>query len=240
VARPAELDRLLRTLAEGTGELLDADAALALPEPVGRLVLRAGTGALAKAQGESLPVHGSFCGAVLSGAGVRATSALAREPYAHATERALAAGRALGVPLAGPHGAVGLLLAVRPAGAAPFGDAELAAAAQLAPFAAAALAGARAYAEQRTPAPRGGLPAAALVRAVRHELNNPLSVVAGTVHLMEASVAAGDLRGLSRSLRLMRDASDRLRDLSARIGRLERAPECGFVTEHGGLGVAAG
>ena len=88
---------------------------------------------------------------------------------------------------------------------------------------------------QREPAT---VPVAALIRAVRHELNNPLAVVAGTVHLMEASGAAEGQPELARSVQQIRDASDRLRDLSARIGLLERMPEAAFVTEGGGLGVA--
>ena len=82
------------------------------------------------------------------------------------------------------------------------------------------------------------VPVAALIRAVRHELNNPLAVVAGTVHLMEASGAADGQPELARSVQQIRDASDRLRDLSARIGLLERKPEAAFVTDSGGLGVA--
>jgi signal transduction histidine kinase len=82
------------------------------------------------------------------------------------------------------------------------------------------------------------VPVAELIRAVRHDLNNPLAVVAGTVHLMEASGAAQGTPELARSVRQIRDASDRLRDLSARIGLLERKPEAAFVTEGGGLGVA--
>ncbi|HLL82848.1 MAG TPA: histidine kinase dimerization/phospho-acceptor domain-containing protein, partial [Longimicrobium sp.] len=88
---------------------------------------------------------------------------------------------------------------------------------------------------QRDPS---AVPVAALIRAVRHELNNPLAVVAGTVHLMEASGAADGQPELARSVQQIRDASDRLRDLSARIGLLERMPEAAFVTEGGGLGVA--
>jgi signal transduction histidine kinase len=82
------------------------------------------------------------------------------------------------------------------------------------------------------------VPVAELIRAVRHELNNPLAVVAGTVHLMEASGAAEGQPEIARSVQQIRDASDRLRDLSTRIGLLERMPEAAFVTEGGGLGVA--
>lgn len=89
-----------------------------------------------------------------------------------------------------------------------------------------------------TPREPATVPVSALIRAVRHELNNPLAVVAGTVHLMEASGAADGQPELARSVQQIRDASDRLRDLSARIGLLERMPEAAFVTEGGGLGVA--
>ncbi|MBD0318989.1 MAG: GAF domain-containing protein [Gemmatimonadetes bacterium] len=93
-------------------------------------------------------------------------------------------------------------------------------------------------AAERTEREPATVPVAALIRAVRHELNNPLAVVAGTVHLMEASGAADGQPELARSVQQIRDASDRLRDLSARIGLLERKPEAAFVTEGGGLGVS--
>ena len=93
-------------------------------------------------------------------------------------------------------------------------------------------------AAERTEREPATVPVAALIRAVRHELNNPLAVVAGTVHLMEASGAAEGQPELARSVQQIRDASDRLRDLSARIGLVERKPEAAFVTEGGGLGVS--
>jgi hypothetical protein len=356
VACPAELGRLLRTLADETGALLHASATTATSEPGDLLALRAGSGILAAFEGELLPGEGSFCGAALH-RGWRETIDLAREPHAYPGEQDLGAGPALATALPAPGGPSGVLLVVRPAGAAPFSPEDRAELEMVAEFAASALAGARAFAEARArripveawrndretaawrrtydavaaetgqavfrvelatgeirwsggaawggtvtelaqrvaapdrervvraltvaggparleisasdaggrmkrfrldtfpdaaepgalagllaeaPAAGGGsaVPVAELIRAVRHELNNPLAVVAGTVHLMEASGAAEGQPEIARSVQQIRDASDRLRDLSTRIGLLERMPEAAFVTEGGGLGVA--
>lgn len=358
IACPAELGRLLHTLADETGSLLHASATVATAEPGDLLALRTGSGLLAPFEGELLPGEGSFCGAALH-RGWRETANLSREPHAYPGEQELGAGPALAAALPAPGGPSGVLLVVRPAGAAQFTPEESAELAAVAEFAAAALAGARACAEARarripvdawrndrdtaawrrtyeavaaetgqavfrvelatgeirwsaardeawgstvaglaqrvaaadrervlralsTPgasrlevsatdaagrlkryrldtfpdaaepgvvaallaeghaaAERGSLvPVAELIRAVRHELNNPLAVVAGTVHLMEASGAAEGQPEIARSVQQIRDASDRLRDLSTRIGLLERMPEAAFVTEGGGLGVA--
>ncbi|HEX8361378.1 MAG TPA: histidine kinase dimerization/phospho-acceptor domain-containing protein [Longimicrobium sp.] len=357
VACPAELGRLLRTLADETGALLHASATTATSEPGDLLALRAGSGILAPFEGELLPGEGSFCGAALH-RGWRETIDLAREPHAYPGEQDLGAGPALAAALPAPGGPSGVLLVVRPAGSPPFTAEERAELALVVEFAASALAGARAFAEARARripvdawrndrdtaawrrtydavaaetgqlvfrvematgeirwgaaggswgstvaglaqrvaaadrervvraltipggparlevsasdgsgrvkryrldtfpdaaepgtlaallaeapvAERGsGVPVAELIRAVRHELNNPLAVVAGTVHLMEASGAADGQPEIARSVQQIRDASDRLRDLSTRIGLLERMPEAAFVTEGGGLGVA--
>ncbi len=357
VACPAELGRLLRTLADETGALLGASASTATAEPGDLLALRAGSGILAPFEGELLPGEGSFCGAALH-RGWRETIDLSREPHAYPGEQDLGAGPALAAALPAPGGPSGVLLVVRPCGSSPFTPEERAELALVVDFAASALAGARAFAEararripvdawrndrdtaawrrtydavaaetgqlvfrvelatgeirwgaagkawgstvaelaQRVSAPdrervvraltvAGGparldlsatdaagrvkryrldtfpdaaepgtlaallaappaaertsaVPVAELIRAVRHELNNPLAVVAGTVHLMEASGAAEGQPEITRSVQQIRDASDRLRDLSTRIGLLERMPEAGFVTEGGGLGVA--
>ena len=356
VACPAELGRLLRTLADETGALLHASATTATSEPGALLALRAGSGILAAFEGELLPGEGSFCGAALH-RGWRETIDLAREPHAYPGEQELGAGPALATALPAPGGPSGVLLVVRPAGGAPFSPEDRAELGMVAEFAAAALAGARAFAEARArripveawrndretaawrrtydavaaetgqavfrvelatgeirwsggaswgstvaelaqrvaaadrervvraltiaggparleisasdaggrtkrfrldtfpdaaePGTLAGLiadaptsergsavPVAELIRAVRHELNNPLAVVAGTVHLMEASGAAEGQPEIARSVQQIRDASDRLRDLSTRIGLLERMPEAAFVTEGGGLGVA--
>jgi hypothetical protein len=359
IACPAELGRLLRTLADETGSLLHASATVATAEPGDLLALRTGSGLLAPFEGELLPGEGSFCGAALH-RGWRETVDLSREPHAYPGEQDLGAGPALAAALPAPGGPSGVLLVARPAGAEPFTPGESAELASVVEFAAAALAGARAFAEARarripvdawrndrdTAAwrrtydavaaetgqavfrvelatgeirwsgardgswgstvadlaqrvasadrervlraltvsggasrlevsatdPTGRLkryrldtfpdaaepgtvaallaeapaaaehgsavPVADLIRAVRHELNNPLAVVAGTVHLMEASGAAEGQPEIARSVQQIRDASDRLRDLSTRIGLLERTPEAAFVTEGGGLGVA--
>ncbi|HEY0093894.1 MAG TPA: histidine kinase dimerization/phospho-acceptor domain-containing protein [Archangium sp.] len=367
IARPAELARLLRTLADEAGSLLHASATTVTIEPGGLLALRVGSGILAPFEGELLPAEGSFCGAALRSGCIEESADLAREPHAYLGEQELGAGPALSVALPAADGICGVLLVVRPAGATPFHDEDHEALAFLADFAGAALAGAFAFAEARARhvpveawrrdretaawrrtydavsaetgralfrveletgriqwgggvealagmgaeawgdtvqswsrhvaegerervvralASEGGVsrlevtlsvsggrqkrfrldtfpdaaepgilaalltaekgrkpaatsvPVAELIRAVRHELNNPLAVVAGTVHLMEASGAAQGQPELARSVQQIRDASDRLRDLSARIGLLERMPEAAFVTEGGGLGVA--
>ena len=367
VAHPAELGRLLRTLADEAGALLAASAITATAEPGGLLALRVGSGLLAPFEGEIFPVEGGFCGAALTRGALSESVDLAGEPYVYPGEQELGAGPALAAALTASGSHVGVLLVARPAGAEAFTDTDRAALTLLAPFAGAALAGAMAFARARArrvqvdawrhgretaawrrtydtvsaetgrvlfrvelasgrihwgggveelsglpgdewgetveawsrnvaPGDRertvralaaaGGVsrlelslgmaggasrrvrldtfpdaaepgflaalltiaerterepatvPVAALIRAVRHELNNPLAVVAGTVHLMEASGAAEGQPELARSVQQIRDASDRLRDLSARIGLVERKPEAAFVTEGGGLGVS--
>ncbi|HEX2092907.1 MAG TPA: histidine kinase dimerization/phospho-acceptor domain-containing protein, partial [Longimicrobiaceae bacterium] len=115
-------------------------------------VLRAriGTGALARHEGELLPVEGSLEGrAVLAGEPQRSADLLADPRAYRPRERGLPAGPALAVPLGAPGGAVGALLLARGAGEPEFGAHEVHRMLLVAGVAASAIQNAREYERAR-------------------------------------------------------------------------------------------
>lgn len=148
VTRPAERERLFRTIVDEAAALLGpASAMLCTLEPEGdALRVRVGTGVLAKHEGELLPLEGSLEGrAVLSGEPQRAPD-LADDPHAYRPrERGLSAGPALALPLRAAGRPTGALLAARLAGAPAFDTRDAARLEMLADAAGAVLENARVY-----------------------------------------------------------------------------------------------
>ena len=79
-----------------------------------------------------------------------------------------------------------------------------------------------------------------LLGALRHEMNNPLAALVGEVQLLRRNGARREGADLDRALDAIHQASRRLCDLAERLAVLERAPEKGFITGAGGLGIAGG
>ncbi|HET8654068.1 MAG TPA: EAL domain-containing protein [Longimicrobiaceae bacterium] len=136
LARPADVDALLRAVPEQASVLLGADAAaLCLYDAdAAALEVRSATGAFVDQVGDLLPVEGSLEGRAWSTNALQVSVSLATDLRAYrAQERHLPPAPALAVPLPGRDGAIGSLLVARSrAGAAPFGEADLAVARVLA------------------------------------------------------------------------------------------------------------
>jgi hypothetical protein len=141
MARPAEQARLLQAVTEEAAALARASAALLLPEPDDRSLLRVqiGTGLLAEREGELIPVDESFAGGALREGEPRVTPDLAADRRAfRLRERDAYSGPACAVPLSHGTQRFGVLLLTREPFAAAFTSDEL----ELFSHAAAAFAGA--------------------------------------------------------------------------------------------------
>ena len=244
LARPAEQGRLFRLIAEDAAALVGAPCALFVLEEGGVLRGRAGAGTLAAQEGELLPVEGSLEGAAaLAGEAVRADDPRSDPRGYRAAERGLPAGPALVVPLAGARGAVGVLLFAREAGGEGFG-AEGEACARLAAGAAAAAVegalafdrarGSRAALESwrasRATASEGGR---RLLRALRHELNNPLAAVLGHAQLLEADPSVQSLPHVLQAVRAIRGEGRRMDALTRRLATLESSGDPRLLDDDG-------
>lgn len=148
LTRPAERENLVRTVAEEAAALLaPASALVCTLEPEGDVLrVRTGVGALARHEGELLPLEGSVEGrAVLTAAPLRVPD-LAADPHAYRPrERGIAAGPALVLPLRAAGRPVGVLLVARAAGAPLFDARDEARLGMLADAAGAALENVRAF-----------------------------------------------------------------------------------------------
>jgi len=148
LTRPAERESLFRTIAEEAAALLaPASALVCTLEPEGDVLrVRMGVGALARHEGELLPLEGSVEGqAVLTGEPRRVPD-LAADPHAYRPrERGIAPGPALAVPLRAAGRPVGVLLLARPSGAPLFEARDEARLGMLADVAGAALENGRAF-----------------------------------------------------------------------------------------------
>jgi signal transduction histidine kinase len=255
-ARPAERTALYHTIVQQASALASADAALALVEPNELLQVRCGLGALAWLEGEFLPGRASFVGEAVQARAPRDAVRLSSHPDAYPLEQELGAGPALAVPLLLADAAQGALLLLRPAGERPFTQEEAAEIATLADVAAALVAGTVAYDQRRgsraaaaqaqKPAPQkvavlppapAGLTAAELIRALRHEINNPLAVVRAHSQLLERDAAVQEAQPLLSSVQQIAEAARRLGELTARLAAAEVHPDHAYVTADGGLGV---
>lgn len=79
--------------------------------------------------------------------------------------------------------------------------------------------------------------AAEIVRALRHEINNPLAVVIGQLQLLEKDPAVTGNRELQESLHAIREESVRMHELVRRLAALEQYPREPFVTRAGGVNI---
>ena len=248
LGRPAERERLFRLIAERAALLLDASAIVCTVEPEGdALLARVGTGALAAQEGTLLPLEGSFEGMAASAGASARTAALRADPRAYlADERELPAGPALAVALPGAGvGAVGVLLLAREAGEPEFSAEDETCALLAAPAVGGALEGAAAYARargsraalERWRAARGAGSEAGrqLLRALRHELNNPLAAVLGHVQLLEADAAVRGLPHVAQSVRAIREEGERIESLTRRLAALEASGDARLLDDEGFL-----
>ena len=247
LARPAEQSRLFLAVAEECGALLAASCAVYVVEGEGDVLRgRVGTGELAGEEGALLPVEGSLEGlAALSGEAVRAAG-LRGDPRAYrAAGRDLPDGPALAVPMAGARGAVGALLLAREAGETEFSDEDEACARAAARAAGAAVEAVLAFERARASreavdAWRASRAAAAeggrqLLRALRHEINNPLAAVLGHAQLLEGDPAVRELPHVLQSVRAIREEGMRMDVLTRRLAVLEQSGDPRLLDEHGFL-----
>lgn len=76
-----------------------------------------------------------------------------------------------------------------------------------------------------------------IIRALRHEINNPLSVVIGQIQLMQKDAAARGDESLLQSLRAIHEESARIHELVRRLSALEQYPREPFVKPSGGVNI---
>jgi PAS domain-containing protein len=79
--------------------------------------------------------------------------------------------------------------------------------------------------------------AAEIVRALRHEINNPLAVVIGQLQLLEKDPTVTASPGLQQALHAIREESVRMHELVPRLAALEQYPREPFVTRAGGVNI---
>jgi PAS domain-containing protein len=79
--------------------------------------------------------------------------------------------------------------------------------------------------------------AAEIIRALRHEINNPLAVVIGQLQLLEKDPSVTANPGLQQSLRAIHEESVRMHELVRRLAALEQYPREPFVTRSGGVNI---
>jgi signal transduction histidine kinase len=75
----------------------------------------------------------------------------------------------------------------------------------------------------------------ALVRAVRHELDNPLSVVAAESQQLAREWIVQAEPTLERPVQAIHEAAQRLCDLATRLAAVERDPDALVITAQGGV-----
>jgi PAS domain-containing protein len=77
--------------------------------------------------------------------------------------------------------------------------------------------------------------AAEIIRALRHEINNPLAVVIGQLQLLEKDPSVTASPGLRQSLHAIHEESVRMHELVRRLAALEQYPREPFITRNGGV-----
>jgi GAF domain-containing protein len=75
----------------------------------------------------------------------------------------------------------------------------------------------------------------AFIRAVRHELNTPLSVVTGEAQLLKREWIVQAEVSLERPVQAIHEAAQRMCDLAARLAAIEREPDALVITSEGGV-----
>jgi signal transduction histidine kinase len=225
LSRPAERKRNLCRLAEALGVLGDASVALCVPQPGGRLACEIGTGELAQLEGDLLPVDGTLEGDAFTSGQAQESENLRIDPRAYlGLQRDLPNTPAVALPMeaAGERTGVALFASRRHGHA--FTGARLDTLGQALTLVTGAL---RNFAvHERARASRSVLEAVRgargseaeamrkVLRAVRHELNTPLSVILGNLQLC-ASEDAAEWRMTAPELRrAVHDGATRLEALS--------------------------
>jgi PAS domain-containing protein len=79
--------------------------------------------------------------------------------------------------------------------------------------------------------------ASEIIRALRHEINNPLAVVIGQIQLLQQDPAVTGNPTLEQSLQAIHEESVRMHDLVRRLAALEQYPRAPFVTRSGGVNI---
>ncbi|HEU0052431.1 MAG TPA: histidine kinase dimerization/phospho-acceptor domain-containing protein, partial [Longimicrobium sp.] len=74
-----------------------------------------------------------------------------------------------------------------------------------------------------------------LLRALRHELNNPLAAVLGYAQLLEADPAVRGFPHVHQSVRAIVDESRRMNALTGRLAVLETSDDARLLDERGFL-----
>ncbi|MDQ3556237.1 MAG: PAS domain-containing protein [Gemmatimonadota bacterium] len=77
-----------------------------------------------------------------------------------------------------------------------------------------------------------------LVRALRHEINNPLAVVIGEAQLLRDEALGSLDPALRHSVLAIVEQSTRINDLVRRLSTLEDMPRDSYMNEHGGIDFA--
>lgn len=76
-----------------------------------------------------------------------------------------------------------------------------------------------------------------IIRALRHEINNPLAVVIGQLQLLQKEDAVAENPLLQESLEAIQQESVRMHELVRRLAALEQYPREPFVTPTGGVNI---
>jgi len=227
LSRPAERKRNLCRLAEALGTLGDASVAVCVPQPGGRLLCEVGTGELAQLEGDLVPVDGTLEGAAFASGEAQESENLRVDSRAYlGPQRDLPNVAAVALPMEvdGERTGVALFAARRRDQGMDEGRVE--ALRQALALAAGAL---RNFAvHERSRASRAVLEAARaargseaegmrrVLRAVRHELNTPVSVILGHLQLCSSAdpaewlMAAPELREAVQNAAMRLDALSRL------------------------------
>ena len=226
LARPAERKRNLVRLAEALARLADASVALWLPGAGGTLACEVGTGELAQTEGDLVPDEGTLEGEAFRARQPRHAANLRADPRAFLPQqRDLPNTAAVAIPLvAGGECAGVATFAARRRDRGFSGD-ELAALEPAVVLVAGALRNFAAHEKSRASrtmleAIRSARPRdSRVLRAVRHELNTPVSVIHGTLQLY-----AGEWGTTPAELReAITFAAERLQSLSRLLQVLEES-----------------
>lgn len=225
LARPAERKRNLCRLAEALGALGDASVALSLHHPGGLLLCEIGTGELAQVEGDFLPPEGTLeSDAFATGVAQESPNLRADERAYLAQQRDLPNAPAVALPMevAGEQTGVALFAARRRGEA--FSAERMEALRQGVALVAGALRNFAAHERSRASRavldmvraarPREAEGVRKVVRAVRHELNTPVSVILGSLQLCVGTDPAGWRIPPADFRRAVGDAAARLEALS--------------------------
>ncbi|HET7233730.1 MAG TPA: histidine kinase dimerization/phospho-acceptor domain-containing protein [Longimicrobium sp.] len=225
LARPAERKRNVVRLAEALGALGDASVAIFVEQPGGGLVCEIGTGELAQMEGDCLPAEGVLESDAFATGEARESANLRADDRAYLPQqRGLPNAPAVALPMEVAGERMGVVLfAARRRGEA-FSPARVEALRQGVMLVAGALRNFVAHERSRAARtvldairaarPREAESVRKLVRAVRHELNTPVSVILGNLQLCAAADPAEWRMSPAEFRRAVADAGAALEALS--------------------------